>query len=478
MIYRLPFMLTLLLFAGVSTNANANCTVTKPDGTTYTNTTVSSCKALYDSQHICSTVQGQSTIPCKTLNWIKSPDWDSKQDLVLSAHRGVWGMTVSDSQIEPTDHLSQLPPENSLASMYQAADYNGGSIKVVEMDVVMVRNTNSPYAPDGDGKGNCPPRYDKEEVYYGHYFTYNKFTTSISEESYGEYNDPGNKSYICNDGVDGFVWATNLKDFVGNSRLRGRVGNHPDTTGDFDNTTRFLPFAHALQYAVNASLVVLVDPKIDQQLTDPETGKCIAFCYVKGSDRDALFMKVYSQIVDSAVVNGTTRSVVIKSRDKYSFDHIMQNVPNARQVLWSPQTSKSQGSSQDSVLNAIDAWTPYKKNIAAWDTVIFSPWMWAGKEFTDTRTDNHKTYQSLFDYLKQTTNTRGGIWSLELQGRRGVPNSFQQWKYVGNTLDTDDISKSDMRGDPIYNLSIPYAPYVVLTTDRVDYWTQMVEFIK
>ncbi len=79
-------------------------------------------------------------------------------------------------------------------------------------------------------------------------------------------------------------------------------------------------------------------------------------------------------------------------------------------------------------------------------------------------TRNDITYNNILHYL-YNKGIRGGIFSEEPVGRKGVTNRWGDWK-MKNT-------QNDFRGCHILLMSIPYSNKMVITTDRTDIWREI-----
>ena len=81
--------------------------------------------ALFHSSHFCYDLRNAADFVTLTWTKVKSPDVNRKSDLIIAAHRGVWG-----------DHLGDGNPENSTAALAATKQYT----PVLESDIMLTGN--------------------------------------------------------------------------------------------------------------------------------------------------------------------------------------------------------------------------------------------------------------------------------------------------------------------------------------------------
>jgi len=475
---KLIIVLVVTLVSLHSTITLADCTVTKFDGSTFTvddystgsargpvKVELGTCADLYHPDHICASVDGQALPACEIQNWIKLADWDAPQDLIIVPHRGVWGYETDSAG----DFVSRDgPPENSLDALNQAAL---AGYHVVELDIILAR--------DDDTDSTTTER----TLMSGHFFELRRFTNYSGGTTPGTANASG-----PNTGGVGYTWNTDPTDILNLAlKLNDRDGNPTDSHG-----TQFVTLEEALLLAQELDIVILIDPKTATQHRIPNPDKnplnpaddglrdrvCDMFCYIRGSTRTAEWLEIYDLTIDLAESIGVLANIVIKTHNPMTFEDVEAVVgeDDMHKVLWSPQSSKANGDSMDTVLAWVDGWADHHEpDIAVWDTSVFSSDWVLGQAFTFNKGDGQGPlpYDNLLDYLRINSNKRAGLWQIEPGGRRGVMDSYNQWQMTANIVDQTNPETNDLRGNFNTNVSYKWASHAAITTDRQDIYRQI-----
>lgn len=167
-----------------------------------------------------------------------------------------------------------------------------------------------------------------------------------------------------------------------------------------------------------------------------------------------------------------TRSVLV-FKVPYTPDFIRQNLPadvidRFYEVLWMPQVGSNSlyvdgnapgvGTAAHSSAEFVDVWGKEAASIEAFEV---NP-----KDTDDSRLQPFGTFANLLDYIKQKLGYRGGVFSEEPIGRRGVPNRLAIWTIKNTT--------TDRRGDYLFEaVGQKWGNFIVVTTDRPDIWAQV-----
>jgi hypothetical protein len=174
--------------------------------------------------------------------------------------------------------------------------------------------------------------------------------------------------------------------------------------------------------------------------------------------------------------------VVVKT--PYSPAFILKNLDaDARcrfmQVLWMPQVASNDyynpansagpppgvSSNIKSSADFVDEWN-HNGLVLAYETNYKAPDDSRLKPFAR----NGVQYANILDYIKQTTNHRGGVFAEEPVGERGVVNRNAVWSYKD--------AATDMRGDFVFEAVQPqWGNFIVVTTDRPDVWESVKESV-
>ena len=81
--------------------------------------------SLFHPKHFCHDLANASSFVTKVWTKIKTPDMNRGSDLIIAAHRGVWG-----------DNLGAGAPENSIAAIKRTKDYTD----ILESDIMITKD--------------------------------------------------------------------------------------------------------------------------------------------------------------------------------------------------------------------------------------------------------------------------------------------------------------------------------------------------
>ncbi len=176
--------------------------------------------------------------------------------------------------------------------------------------------------------------------------------------------------------------------------------------------------------------------------------------------------------------DATARSLLV-FKTSYTPAFIRQHLPaevknQFYEVQWMPQVGSNSlyakgeapgvGTAAHSSADFVDIWAEEASSVAAFEV--------NAKNTDDSRLGRFPrggvVYDNLLDYIKQTTGYRGGVFSEEPIGPRGVPNRMAIWAIKNTAV--------DRRGDYLFEaVGQTWGNFIIVTTDRADIWQQVQE---
>lgn len=358
----------------------------------------------YDPAHACYQCSAQLNEPvCIAWNEMIIINSSANSDLVISPHRGAWGFPQSKGA-----------PENSKASIQFAA--TSGS-KYIEIDVTQTLSGG---------------------LVLNHFFNLKGADWKAAGFDSWKYN-PREMSLAT----------------LENIQLLLRDQTIDPTSPPSHN---FYSLRDALIHARDNHYILLIDAKLDE-----------------GQIQSIDFPDIYAEALNTAYDNQALANIAIKvygdnqtlesnvSASSYLNTDYFQNIDG--KFFWIPITSGSiTAKTQAETLLFITDWdtdTSGSLSVAFYETNIYSPTWWGGKEFIDTGIP----YKNLMDFATKWTGRRGALWSLDPAGNRGTLSRVHTWKFIGNTPD-------DLRGDVFTTMNYKGAENAVITTDRPYFFWQ------
>lgn len=304
------------------------------------------------------------------------------------------------------------PPENSSASIRQAKT---DGIDIVEVDLMMTK----------DKQLICMHDYNLERLTnYGG-------TAYIFDKNYAE---------------------------IQNLKLRNRNG--------VISNESILRFNELLDIVKSQNLILMIDIKeLQARIVN---GVCVANCnYQTAAKQQESWFEILSLCYSVIQNKNAYKNVIFKTY--YTPEILFPKLEQTKRdkILITPMIiSKNFNNNMQQICQYIDNWISKGGNIIAYfETDFFNS--------TDVQLQNFlyngKLYVNILDYLN-AQGYRGGIFSEEPVGRKGVVNRWAEWKMK----DTD----ADFRADYLQFIEIPYADKMVITTDRVDIWKQIINYQK
>lgn len=453
----------------------AGCAITKDDGTPFLDTNVTDCGSYYVAGHSCSSAnaEGQRPDVCANIDMFMGVDW-SGVDLIINSHRGVWGLKLT--QNAATTGISQMTiggaPENSIGG-YEAARYAG--FRSVEYDVFLAEgaNINGPSA----------------RPYVTHFADLAGFTDYAGPQ----YTPPTGKAT-----PDGGYLMNVPKALADGLYLRDRNGDLTPKN-DFN---KFVSLKKFLQHIrdTEPSMAVVLDLKYAKEQVimmpgaNPENKRmkdklCVGFCGgYPDTESGQYVLSLIQMIVSTAKSINMEDNIIIKVPQISGVDvnTVINAVPNDFcKILWAPQPdagrSANNPDNKDKILSHLTNWWTTARNqcdasskpnltspVAFWDTTIYVPEVWMGREFTY----NGAIYADLMDYLRVLSGRRSAFWTPDPSGPGGRHGNYaHSWSQYGN----DPL---DHRGDAVANLVFSGSTHAVVTSDRPDLIIQIREYLK
>ncbi|MFC5343414.1 hypothetical protein ACETK8_20400 (plasmid) [Brevundimonas staleyi] len=442
--------------ASQTSSAVVGCTVTADDGHVFVDPTVASCKELYIPDHLCGTDAGQTTPICQKMNTLVSVDLKAP-DMILAAHRGVFGMRLPISSSPPTSWDITLggPPENSWPGVVWA---QRAGLRFIEYDMLMM--------------GVLSP-----EPVMTHYTDLRAFT---------DYAGPQDTPATGLDDCDGYLMCvTSPAPYI----LRDRDDTvDPNDDATLDTLQDFLAKLSS-QYRRDPAgwnVVVILDLKYGRSLRQfrrTATGgarySTIGFGgYFTPEEQEAESIDILVETL--RLLNGEAADmaghVVIKVPQE-SIPDIQKLFRafaaaglDARTVLWSPTPDPRPSTPQATVLSWLESWILLlqdKRRIGYWDTAIASNRSWMAKPFEG----RYGHADDLMDYLYLLSARRSAIWTPDPSGPGGRHGNFAMTWYNAD----NDIN--DIRGDGVSDLYFSGSSHALVTSDRPDLFIQIRRFI-
>lgn len=224
-----------------------------------------------------------------------------------------------------------------------------------------------------------------------------------------------------------------------------------------------LGFEELLDIVKEQKLVLMVD--IKEWLARMKNGSCVANCDYQsvGKQKESWF-EILSLCCAAIQRKDAFKHVIIKTY--YPPEEILQRIDasHSGKLLITPMLlSNNFGNNIQSICQRIDDWISKGADLVAYfETDFFNSNDVQLKEFMR----NGKNYVNILEYLYHK-GYRGGIFSEEPVGRKGVVNRWAEWKMKN--------SEQDVRANYIYLMQIPYGDKMVITTDRIDIWKQIIK---
>jgi hypothetical protein len=361
--------------------------------------------------------------PCNII-WekIKSPDTTKNSDLIIAAHRGVWGGVLGNGA-----------PENSRSSIQETV----GKTSVIEIDVMKTKDN---------------------RLVLSHDYPLSRLS---------EFSGP----------ADTYWFNFDYYEYISDYDMGAVFGEKPrlyklrKRNGDVNNTKDFyLLFGDMLDFLKKNNLVALVD--IKELMKTTINGTCINCEYDPATTAGRQKIKnswidILKRCIEVASKENALNYIAFKT--SYKPEELTEHggIPNEQllKVRYMPMiqpTSKTEWDSalKQRVIDLINNWKAYPDNVVAVETNFKT----LNDAYLKPFDISGQNYNSLLHYVS-TTGFRPGIFSEEPVGPKGVVNRWATWG-MKNT-------EQDIRGDHLLLMNVPYFKTAVITTDRTDVWQQI-----
>lgn len=245
---------------------------------------------------------------------------------------------------------------------------------------------------------------------------------------------------------------------IQNLKLRNRDGTI--------SNEGILRFNELLDIVKNQNLVLMID--IKELQARMKKGICVANCgYQTAAKQQESWFEILSLCCSVIQNKNAFKNVIFKTY--YTPEVIFPRFEQSKRekMLITPMLiSKNFNNDIQQLCQYIDNWIAKGGNLVAYfETDFFNSADVQLKSFSR----NGRSYVNVLHYLS-SQGYRGGIFSEEPVGRKGVVNRWAEWKMK----DTE----TDFRADYSKLMDIPYADKMVITTDRVDIWKQIIKLQK
>lgn len=385
-------------------------------------------KTDYTENHECF---NSTTGVCAELNKVRSIPDLNKTDVVIQAHRGVWGKPNTNQ-------------ENTRGAMEAA---NSLGIKVLESDIMPVNvRDGGTYVDSLSGK--------PEDLACFHDFILTRYTTETNNAN-RIYNKT--KSYL--EGLD-------LK--------------KPRSIDD--GLEKIMFFEELINYAADNNLIVCVDMKN----LEPKGsgGSCTELCGWQEDlkKKQSLYHNLKFAINSTDI--SMLKNMAIKTyatynelKDNLTTGDNPVSVERFNKVLWAPIIAASNQWVREGDISGaydplkiqkfLDDWFAHNETVLYYETNFFNDF--DGK--TSVMLSNSFSFAdgsmvpqgyNVMEYIYRMTGRRAGIFSEEPVGGKGTVNRWGSWG-IKNPV-------NDRRGDHLWLLKKPFFKHAVITTDRPDQW--------
>ena len=381
----------------------------------------------YIADHVC---HNSNNGVCAELNKVRRIPNLTKTDVVIQAHRGVWG--------EPNTHQ-----ENTIGAMEVA---NQRGYKLLESDImpIGVSNYTDPNNPSTFGVPS--------DLACFHDFVLNRYTSATSGYSFNQTR----------------------------SQLSTLTLKKPrsETVG----SEKIMFFDELVNYAEDNNLIVCVDMKNLESKGQGDS--CTQLCDFQTQERKNISLYHNLKFAINNTPESKLKNIAIKTYAKYDdLKTALTTGANAvsvskfNKVLWAPliagnpQWEGDDGTyDPNKIQKFLDDWFAHNESVLYYETNFFNDYdgktsVMLESKFCSQDSDGDTYCRNIMQYIYNMTGRRAGIFSEEPVGGKGTVNRWGKWK----------IKKpvSDRRGDHLWLLKQPFFKHAVITTDRPDQWDQL-----
>lgn len=318
---------------------------------------------LFNPHHFCHDLRNRDNFVTKAWSLMKTPDINKSSDLIIAAHRGVWG-----------DNLGNGNPENSTAAIAATKEYT----PILESDIMITGNN---------------------ELVVIHDYNLHRLTNYTGSD----------RDYLFN-----MSWSEL-------SSLKLRKRNMQVT--DFS----LLDFATLIDLLKENELVLTVDIKdirsrydltgqcVDNCDYDPKTYGEAATKKIKDS-----WMTILQKCIEIATEKNALQYVAFKVPHKYS--DMQEYIPDSilSKVLFMPVIQPG----RKDFLDFTDLWISEGGNrVVAYETNFKK----RNDKYLQPITRNGKNYENFLHYVYECSGLRPGCYPEEPMGPKGIVNRWADW---------------------------------------------------
>ncbi len=222
------------------------------------------------------------------------------------------------------------------------------------------------------------------------------------------------------------------------------------------STSHYLSFAQLMNLALEHQILIMVDIKSLQPKI--ENGQCVLNCeYSDPQKQKESWLEIFELCMNTVFASNAAPYVTFKT--PYSFDDLKTQALESQlqQVLFMPVIQPQR---RDYISFVEDWHLNGGRSVLAYETNFLN----ADHPFLHPFTKDGVTYDNLLHYVYEITRLRGGSFSPEPNGPRGVSFRWNNWFMK---------SPTDFRGDPLNLLNVPFGQIQLITTDRPEIWTDI-----
>jgi glycerophosphoryl diester phosphodiesterase len=381
----------------------------------------------YASSHDCNE---NNTGVCAELNKVRSIPDLNKTDVIIQAHRGIWGKPNTNQ-------------ENTIGAMIAAK--NKG-YKLLESDIMPIAVSN--YTNPGNTSTFGVPG----DLAAFHDFVLKRYTSASS----------------------GFIF-NNTRSFLSGLSLK-------KPRSESLGTEKIMFFNELINYAANNNLIVCVDMKNLE--SKGQGGSCTELCNWQTQERKNISLYNNLKYAINSTPEAKLKNIAIKTYAKYddlkaalTTGSNAVSVAKFDKILWAPLIAGNpqwEGTNGNYDVNKIqkflDDWFAHNESVLYYETNFFNDFdnktsVMLNDLFCFLDSDGNNKCGNVMEYIYNMTGRRAGIFSEEPVGGKGTVNRWGKWG-IKNPV-------SDRRGDHLWLLKQPFFKHAVITTDRPDQWNQL-----
>ncbi|MFD1257979.1 glycerophosphodiester phosphodiesterase family protein [Mucilaginibacter terrae] len=325
---------------------------------------------LFDAAHYCYDLTKTADCQCSAWLRMKQPDVTKKSDLIIAAHRGIWGYDLGNGN-----------PENSISSLQATPAVT----PVLESDVMITKD---------------------DSLIISHDYNLNRLS---------DYTGP-DTNYLFN------MYMSQ----VSGLQLRKR--------NEAISTDHYLSFDHLMQALVTNKLVLTIDIKDVRARYDLNgncVGNC-EYDPKTNPKADSLIQvswkKIFNRCVAIAKARNALSYIAFKVNKDWDYIKTCASAEDLSKILFMPVIQPVRDTigfrRMGRAIQFVDSWNnkagnrviAFETNFKQLNNVFLKPFTWQGLY-----------YQNLLDYVYTTTGLRPGCYPEEPMGPRGIVTRWADW---------------------------------------------------